>query len=47
MLHDNDRLFASKYKLFLPSEDELRREIETQKQLFEMRKRESKKDDRS
>ena len=47
VLHDNDRLFASKYKLYLPSEDELRREIETQKQLFEMRKKESEKDGQS
>ena len=47
VLHDNDRLFASKYKLYLPSEDELRREIETQKQLFETRKRESEEDDQS
>ena len=31
MLHDSEQLFASKYKLFLPSEEELRAEIEAQK----------------
>lgn len=33
-LATNDNLFASKYKLYLPSKEELRREIELQKQLF-------------
>jgi hypothetical protein len=28
VLHDNEQLFASKYKLVLPSEDELRAELE-------------------
>ena len=31
ILKGNEQLFASKYKLYLPSEEELRREIETQK----------------
>lgn len=31
MLHDSEQLFASKYKLLLPSDDELRAEIEAQK----------------
>ena len=34
VLHGNEQLFASKYKLYLPTDDELRREIETQKQFF-------------
>ena len=28
VLHENEQLFASKYKLVLPSEDELRAELE-------------------
>ena len=31
ILHGNEQLFASKYKLYLPTEEELREEIETQK----------------
>lgn len=34
VLHDSDRLFASKYMLFMPTEDELRQEIERQKVFF-------------
>ena len=34
VMHGNEQLFASKYKLYLPSEEELRAEIETQKQTF-------------
>lgn len=34
VLHGNEQLFASKYKLYLPTEDELRAEIETQKTIF-------------
>ena len=30
MLNGSDQLFAAKYKLYLPSEEELRAEIETQ-----------------
>ena len=30
----NEQLFASKYTLYLPSEEELRAEIESQKQFF-------------
>ena len=33
-LHDNEQLFATKYKLYLPDEDELRAEIENQKTMF-------------
>jgi hypothetical protein len=34
ILNGNEQLFATKYKTYLPSEDELRAEIETQKRLF-------------
>ena len=34
VLHGNEQLFASKYKLYLPTEEELRKEIETQKAMF-------------
>lgn len=35
VLHGNEQLFASKYRLCLPKEEELRAEIETQKRIFE------------
>ena len=47
ILKGNEQLFASKYKLYLPTEEELRAEIETQKAIFEMQqqeKRENEKD---
>ena len=34
VLHGNEQLFASKYKLLLPSEEQLRAEIEAQKEIF-------------
>ena len=34
ILHDHEQLFASKYKLYLPTEEELKAEIETQKEMF-------------
>jgi len=34
VMHGNEQLFASKYKLYLPTEEELRAEIETQKAMF-------------
>ena len=34
ILHGNEHLFASKYKLYLPTEEELRTEIERQKEIF-------------
>lgn len=34
VMHGNEQLFASKYKLYLPTEEELRAEIETQKAIF-------------
>lgn len=36
VLHGNEQLFAAKYKSYLPSEDDLRAEIEHQKRLFEI-----------
>ena len=43
VLHDNEQLFASKYKLYLPDEDELRAEIEEQKRIFRAQMEESRK----
>lgn len=34
IMHGSEQLFASKYKLYLPTEEELRAEIETQKRMF-------------
>lgn len=36
MLNGNEQLFASKYKLLLPDENELKREIEQQKIIFQL-----------
>lgn len=36
VLHDSDRLFASKYMLYMPTENELRQEIERQKEFFRL-----------
>ena len=41
ILNENEQMFASKYKLYLPTEDELRAEIETQKELFYLQKKEN------
>ncbi len=38
ILKGNEQLFATKYKLYLPSEEELRAEIEHQKLLYQMSK---------
>ncbi len=40
ILHGNEQLFASKYKLYLPTEEELRNEIETQKTMFYLQQKE-------
>ena len=34
MLNDNEQLFSTKYKLYLPTDEELRNEIEKEKMLF-------------
>lgn len=36
VLHDNDRLFMSKYLTYLPTKEQLKREIERQKEIFYM-----------
>jgi len=41
ILHGNEQLFASKYKTYMPSEEELRAEIETQKRLFYLQQKEN------
>lgn len=40
ILHGNEQLFASKYKLYLPTEEELKAEIETQKIMFQLQQQE-------
>ena len=40
VMHGNEQLFASKYKLYLPTEDELRAEIEAQKAMFYLQQNE-------
>ncbi len=40
VMHRNEQLFASKYKLYLPTEEELREEIETQKMMFYLQQKE-------
>lgn len=42
VLHGNEQLFASKYKLYLPTEEELRAEIEAQKAMFYLQQEEKK-----
>lgn len=36
ILHDNDQIFAAKYFTYLPTQDELKREIEKQKDEFNL-----------
>ncbi|MBR4253754.1 MAG: DUF1016 family protein [Lentisphaeria bacterium] len=40
ILHENKQLFASKYLLYLPSEDELKKEIERERKLLDARESE-------
>ena len=40
ILNGNEQLFAAKYMPFMPTEDELRREIERQKEIFMLQKNE-------
>lgn len=44
ILHGNEQLFATKYKLYLPTEEELRAEIEMQKEMFYLQQQEKKRD---
>jgi hypothetical protein len=36
VLNDNDQLFAAKYLTYMPTQEELRREIEQQKEFFRL-----------
>lgn len=40
VMNGSEQLFASKYKLYLPTEEELRAEIETQKEMFYLQQKE-------
>ena len=40
IMNGNEQLFASKYKLYLPTEEELRAEIEMQKMIFYLQQKE-------
>ncbi|MDR0895783.1 MAG: DUF1016 domain-containing protein, partial [Prevotellaceae bacterium] len=42
ILNGNEQLFASKYKLYLPTEEELRAEIDAQKRMFLLQQSERK-----
>ena len=42
VMHGNEQLFASKYKLYLPTKEELKAEIESQKAIFYLQQQESK-----
>ncbi len=42
VVNNNERLFASKYKLFFHNEEELKAEIETQKDLFYLHRKKRK-----
>ncbi len=42
IMHGNEQLFASKYKLYLPTEEELKAEIENQKMMFYLQQKENK-----
>ena len=41
VMHGSEQLFASKYKLYLPTEEELRAEIEAQKAIFYLQQKEN------
>jgi len=42
VLNENKQLFASKYMLYLPTEEELRKELEREKELFEIEYKQNK-----
>lgn len=42
ILHGNEQLFASKYKLYLPTEEELKKEIEEQTLIFKLQHEDAK-----
>lgn len=39
VLHDNEQLYATKYMTYMPTEEELRREIEQQKEFFRLQQK--------
>jgi len=39
LLEDSKQVFASKYKLYLPTEEELKKELEREREMLEMEKR--------
>lgn len=41
VMNDNDQLFASKYKLYLPTKEELKKEIEIQKTMYELKQKDN------
>lgn len=41
VLKENEHLFATKYKLYLPTQEELKAEIERQKTLFSVQQEEN------
>ena len=41
VMHGNEQLFGSKYKLYLPTKEELKAEIETQKAMFYLQQQDS------
>ena len=41
VIHGNEQLFASKYKLYLPTKEELKAEIETQKAMFYLKQQDN------
>lgn len=42
ILQGNEQLFATKYKTYLPTEEQLKAEIESQKAIFEIQRQEKK-----
>lgn len=44
VLKGNEQLFASKYKLYLPTEEELRAEIENQKTIYNLQHKDNSED---
>lgn len=45
VLHDNEQLYATKYMTYMPTEEELRREIEQQKEFFRLQHNQENKDE--
>ncbi len=45
VLNGNEQLFATKYKTYLPTEEQLKAEIESQKAIFEIQQLEKKEKD--